>query len=136
MKQLWKQAWVAYSNAVTLSTIVILFVYHCISEINVESCMTILTCMTVGSIPATLVVFLALKAKWNLWVRRTVGVIGGCACHALFFVGSGLVMNYWLYCGAVVIGICVAGIVFFLVDEIQKKQMEKINAKLQEQADE
>ena len=137
MKNVWHRIWISYSCSIVFSTITILLLHYALG-INGDNSVKLLTCMTLGAIPASLISPCFSTRGWERWIFRMVGVFSGCLCYSVFFIIFGVLRTDRLLKHLLFIGVwsCISLIVFFIAEIIAKKQMEKINAKLQEQADE
>lgn len=137
MKNVWHRIWISYSSSIVFSAIMILLA-HYILEINGDNCIKLLTCMTLGAVPVSLISPCFSTRGWERWIFRMVGVFSGCLCYSVFFIIFGVLRTERLLKHLLFIGIwtCISLVIFLIAEIIAKKQIEKINAKLQEQADE
>ena len=137
MKNVWHRFWISYSCSIVFSTITILLLHYAL-EISGDNSVKLLTCMTLGAIPASLIRPCFSVRGWERWIFRVVGIFGGCLCYSVFFIIFGVLRTERLLKHLLFIGIwtCISLVILLIAEIIAKKQMEKINAKLQKQADE
>ena len=146
MKNLLKNLLLAYSCIVGAAAIIVLVAYYVLPILSPEETVNLLIFLTLAALPAVVFkycIFAPQIPLGRIWVRRMIGLVTGGAWYSGLAVLFGIAQKdapVWekvLFVLAGVILSCAFGIPAYIsADKTQKTQIEKINEKLQEQADE
>ncbi len=146
MKNLLKKLSLAYSCMVGTAAIIVLVAYYVLPILSPEEAVKLLTFLSLAALPAVVLKYCVFAPEISLggtWVRRMIGLVTGGAWYPGLAVLFGIAQKdapVWekvLFVLAGVILSCAFGIPAYIsADKTQKTQIEKINEKLQKQADE